>query len=724
MFIQHTIDIHALIVIAVIGAILGKEYFDASLVVSLFIDATLLESFVVLEVKKAVSVTSARAIPKEAFLANGTTIAVDKLKIGDILSVRIGEMILCDGTIVKGDGVIDESALTGESFPVQKKVGMTAYGGTVVQNGYLEVQITKSPSESLVNRLHQAIEEVSADRGHYATLVDRFSLYWTPFVIVATLCLVVIGGGVSGDWWSYVNRGLVLLILACPCAIVISAPIPSICAISNAAQRGVLIRGSTVIEKLAWIDTIAVDKTGTLTKGFFTVNEKIPLFDFTNSEEEKQEINEIMLYASSLEQKSTHPLANAIISDYCGCLGEMDEMMSRFPETKKIKVLEGVGIEGWVKNPLDSSDWKHICIGNERLLKNNGGKIYGNKQQLAILDEAQMKSSGKVLLIVVIDDELKLLLSLSDEIRSQSKLFISFLEKMNLSTVMLTGDHESVAMKICEELNISQKNCYSRLLPEDKLEYITYHQDMPSFASTILGKSNKQHLIEEGNGNDHEEEEEIEIPLSSKNNQSGGSNHHSKKEKDVENQLYLPVTMINEKIDNHASSDETDYNVSTSMIPHKFQASSDNTGGGAKKRKKKNILMVGDGINDSTALAAASVGVAMGSGGSAMAVSAADVVLMTDNLLLIPFSLSIARYACRTIIENGVFAIVVKIIALVLAIMGKLKLWEAVLIDVGSLILVVINGTKVLRFRSPNAIEVPSPVSNSSTASSPIITKK
>jgi Cd2+/Zn2+-exporting ATPase len=370
LFIQHTIDIHLLIVIAVIGAILGKEYFDASLVVSLFIDATLLESFVVLEVKKAVSVTSARAIPKEAFLANGTTIGVDKLKIGDILSIRIGEMILCDGTIVKGEGVIDESALTGESFPVQKKVGMTAYGGTVVQNGYLEVQITKSPSESLVNRLHQAIDEVSADRGHYATLVDRFSLYWTPFVIMATLCLVVIGGGVSGDWWFYVNRGLVLLILACPCAIVISAPIPSICAISNAAQHGVLIRGSTIIEKLAWIDTIAVDKTGTLTKGFFTVNEKIPLFDIDNAsskEEIKVEMEEIMLYAASLEQKSTHPLANAIISNFCGCLGEIDEMVSRFPETKKIKVLEGVGIEGWVKNPLDTSDWKHVCMCKELL---------------------------------------------------------------------------------------------------------------------------------------------------------------------------------------------------------------------------------------------------------------------------------------------------------------------------------------------------------------------
>ena len=725
LFIQREIDIHCLMIIAIIGACVGKEYFDAGLVIVLFVNAQLLEAYMMMKVKKAINLTSSKTLPKEAYLTDGKTVKVADLKINDVVAIRAGEMIFCDGTIVKGEGVIDESALTGESVPVQKKANDKVFGGTIIQNGYLEIKITANPQDSLINRLNATVEEVQADLGHYATLVNQFSQYWTPFVIVATAVLVVIGGSVTSDWWLYTNRGLVLLVLACPCAIVISAPIPAICAISNAAKHGILIRGSTIVEKLNTIDTIATDKTGTVTKGFFTVNEKLCLReDLTTSESIAEVIEEAMLFAASLEQKSTHPLANAIISDYCGCVAEMDEMMSKFPETKKIKIIDGVGLEGWIQDPTDKSQWKAVVVGNERLFKGFGGKLFLSKKQTKQIQDFQTNSIGKVLLFVVIDDEPTLLLSLSDEIRSESKEFIHLLQSsMHYPVMMLTGDHDNVAKNICSELSILDSNCYSRLLPEDKLNYIIRHQAIPesimnepfyySFLKYFFPahfstktpadqKNNNNHNLHQLHENGshkalpgHDIEEGIALsPLYSKSN---GNN--SKEEEDNE-------------VDEHLSSKPLATGPSSSSPPlPSVSAAAPPAGHGHlavhsdPHEGNQKILYIGDGINDSTALAASTVGVAMGANGSAMAVTAADVVLMTDNLLLIPYSISISQYACRTIFENGAFAVAVKIVAVVLAIMGMLDLWEAVLIDVGSLIVVVLNGMKVLRFTDKRMIK-------------------
>eukprot|EP00604_Paraphysomonas_vestita_P004310 CAMPEP_0174825430 /NCGR_PEP_ID=MMETSP1107-20130205/42737_1 /TAXON_ID=36770 /ORGANISM="Paraphysomonas vestita, Strain GFlagA" /LENGTH=618 /DNA_ID=CAMNT_0016057007 /DNA_START=354 /DNA_END=2210 /DNA_ORIENTATION=+ len=554
-------------------------------------------------------------MPKSAILLNGDSILVDDLKIGDIIAVRAGDMILADGIVSNGSGVIDESALTGEAIPIQKSKNDKVISGTVVQNGYLEIKVEKDPRESTVRKLNEKVAEVQTDRGKFAKLVDRFAGIWTPFILLAAVALTCIAGGITGDWHKWSHRSLVLLVLACPCAIVIAAPIPSVCTIATAARHGVLIKGSSVVENLGVVDKLATDKTGTLTKGYFSVTSSLiipDLFDGGNGgndddddddgNNEDETLNPIEL-AAALESRSAHPLANAIVSYHCGCIAEFE---GKLPEVKKVQVMDGVGMQGWV---AVEDDWKHISVGNERLLKSNGGKIKPSKKVQEMIDKFQTDRKGELILFICIEDEVRALMSLSDELRSDAIDMVSRMHKMDFDVVMLTGDHWDVAKNVCQSVAIPQSRCHARLLPEEKLGWI--HKT-----------------------------------------QTGGQDH-------------------------------VDLN------------------GG--------VIMLGDGINDATALASARVGVAMGAGGSAMAVVAADVVILSNNLLRLPSAVSICRKARRIIITNCLFAVGLKMIAISLAILGMLSLWQAVLIDVGSLLIVVGNGSSLLwssAFRDSDIPEV------------------
>lgn len=240
------IDIHLLMIIAVAGAIGSEEYLDAALVLVLFINAQVIETEVMRQVRLAIRITAGR-MGTTATLASGETIKVDDIQIGQIIAVRAGEIIMCDGTVSSGQGVVDESALTGEAVPIAKKSGDKVVSGGVVQNGYLEITVSTAPQDSTLRKLNQAVKDVQADRGEFAKVVDSFAFYWTPLVILAAIVLTVIGGAVSDRWHVWVHRSLVLLVLACPCSIVIAAPIPSVCAIATAARHGVLIKGVACI---------------------------------------------------------------------------------------------------------------------------------------------------------------------------------------------------------------------------------------------------------------------------------------------------------------------------------------------------------------------------------------------------------------------------------------------------------------------------------------------
>eukprot|EP01034_Spumella_vulgaris_P034650 gene34650-42739_t len=549
-------------IIAIAGAVAAEEYFDASLVVSLFIGAELIESFVMMRVRHAVRASSPGTVAKEAYLSNGQKVLVADLKVDDILAVRAGEMVLGDGVVVKGEGVVDESALTGESEPVSKTKGSVVLSGTVVQNGCMEVRLTANTADSTLSRLNQAVMDVQADQGEYAKMVDQFSLYWTPGVLVAAFLFIVVGGGVSKDWYLYLYRGLVLLVLACPCAIVIAAPIPSVCAIASAAKHGVLIRGSSVIERMGRVNAVALDKTGTLTKGFFKVNERLLLSEVVYDEGEDRPFDPMEL-AAAVEQKSTHPLANAVVAEFCGCIAEADDV--KMPSVRKIVVVDGVGVTGWVE--VDG-DWKFVAIGNEKVLRTHGGKVRVTSGQQKLMDDFMTRSTGCVVLIVAVDDQLEMMMSLSDEIRVEASDFVSSLGDLNMTVSMITGDHELVAKSVSKMVGIREQDCFSRLLPSDKLEWVQTQQ--ATAEETV---------------------KDLEMGVAT-------------------------------------STSETQEPVETIAVPRTFHPTKPNT--------TQRVLMVGDGINDSTALTAASVGVAMGAGGSAMAVASADVVLMTDNLQLLP----------------------------------------------------------------------------------------
>jgi cation transport ATPase len=317
-----------------------------------------------------------------------------------------------------------------------------------------------------------------------------------------------------------------------------------------------------------------------------------------------------MELAAAIEQKSTHPLANAIVAAHCGCVADMVENDIQLPNVRKVIVTDGVGVSGWAESEPDF--WQHVSIGNERLLKSNGGRIHVSPRQDLLVSSFYKASQGKVVLIVAVDDKLQLIMSLSDELRPEAADFVKTMQDKRMCVSMLTGDQEEVASDICEQVGISSSDCYFRLLPRQKLEWIVGRQTPESGAR------------------------------------------------------------------------------------------------GRTTRKGDKVIMVGDGINDSTALSAAVVGVAMGAGGSAMAVASANVILMTDDLMLIPATIELCNSAYYLVIQNFIFSISVKVIAIVLALMGRLQFWEAVLVDIGTLLVVLANGIRPL-FKSnfPSKITQP-----------------
>lgn len=428
LVVRKTVDIHVLMTVAIAGAVAAGDYFDGSLVVALFLCAERIEGLLLSQLRRAVKQSSSGAIPKTATLADGSKVATDGIQQGMVICVRAGEMILADGVVVKGEGVVDEAALSGECVPIHKAVGEEVRSGTIVHNGYVEVRATKAAGESTLQRLRQEVNDVQADRGRYAQLVDRFAMFWTPVVLITTAVYIIALGAQNGDWEEPGRRGLLILVLACPCAIVISAPVPTICAIANAAKHGVLIRGSSVVERLAVVNAVGLDKTGTLTKGFFKVTARLELTS------DPEEAYAAMACAAAIEEKSTHPLADAVVSAHLGCIAEAGD--NGLPAVRKVKGIEGVGVSGWVEQ---DGDWKYCVVGNERILKSHGGKVQVTAAQEREVAAFIQAAANSVVLFVAVEDELMLLLALSDELRPDSKQFVRTLTSMGMEIAMLTG---------------------------------------------------------------------------------------------------------------------------------------------------------------------------------------------------------------------------------------------------------------------------------------------
>lgn len=582
VFSRHTIDINILILVACIGSLVTQDYFDAALVIALFLSSELLEQGLMTRIQRLIEEHLHQTIPKKAFLTTGEAVPIEALQVGQHIAVRAGELIPCDGTIVKGDAVIDESSLTGESIPVQKDAGKDVLSGTVVQNGYLEVEITKPPSQNTIRQLQTMIEEIQSHAGQYAKIVDFFSLYWTPLIILACVSVILIGGGVSGDWLGFTMRGLVILVLACPCAIVISAPIPTSCAMALAAKSGLVLRNAAVLDKLTAVDTLCLDKTGTLTKGFFSITHRSFLAHPFFAPEQ------IMEGVVAMEQKSTHPLANAIVSDYFGCVADLaTTTSSSLPMVKRLRVLEGIGMEARVYFQSHGDEYSVMKIGNERVLISPSSPSI-----VTHISDFRAQAKGDIVLYITVDDTLVGMLALADVLRPEAPQFLlQSREKHGLDVFMLTGDNATVAAAVCNTLNVPVDHCFAQLFPQEKLAKIRALQSPSS-----------------------------------------------------------PVQQA----------DTSD--VEQGMV-HVVR--------GAPLSNNKKVLMIGDGINDAASLAAATVGCAMGASGTAMASVAADMILLQDNLLLIPEVITLSKTTHSIIIQNIVFAVAVKLMGIVLAVLGE-----------------------------------------------------
>jgi Cd2+/Zn2+-exporting ATPase len=595
---RMSLDINVLVGTAVVGSLIGAAFADSALLISLVLVADVIETRVMLHVRRLLAPISTDIMGSTATLKSTETVSIDKLKRGDIFLVRMGEAVVCDGVVVKGSGVINESAFTGESEPVAKEVGDRALKGTVLENGYLEVEIGELGEQggSMLDQLNRSVLEVQGQKGAYQRMTDTFAKYWTPSVIGLVLLIVLIGGASSGNWVEWQRRGLVLLVLSCPCAVVMAAPVVTSCAISKGVEWGVLIRGASAVEATGSVNVIALDKTGTLTSGFFSVNQAVVLgaSRVSGSDVQKEEeLEDLLRAAAGLEARSSHPLAHAVVRRYTGdCVAESDKAL---PEVRTFKALPGIGMEGWVE--VDG-DWAHVLIGNERILEDNGGTAAVDSDHAAELAAfVTTASRGKQqYLLLAVDDEVKLVLGLSDTLLPEAVGFVRSLRDQQLDVIMLTGDATEPALEVCHALKIPATHCHSRLLPDDKLRHV---------------------------GN-----------------------------------------LQNNNRPNEPS---------------------------------KRVMMVGDGVNDAGALALATVGVAMGSGGAAIAISAADVVVMTKDISSLSKTISLCAAARKLIEQNIAFAVGVKLAAIIAALAGEMELWHAVIIDVGALVLVVTNGTRILQ---------------------------
>ena len=559
-----SLDINVLMLIAVMGAMAIGEWFEAATVAFLFALAQLLESRSMDRARGAI-----RALmdltPVEALVRRGTEerrVSVDEVSVGDVIVIRPGEKVPLDGQVVAGESYVNQAPVTGESLPVQKRVGDEVLAGTINGRGAMEVEVARRRPDTTLARVIHLVERAQAQRAPTQTFVERFARYYTPAVMVLAVgCAVVppVLFAQPADLWLY--RALVLLVISCPCALVISTPVAVASALAGAARKGVLIKGGIHLERTSAVRCIAFDKTGTLTKGSPEVVDIVPLNGASPAK--------ILGLAAALETRSEHPIAHAIVR------GAFRRGIAVEPG-EAVQSLPGLGAEGRVGGTL-------VVIGNHRLFHE---RRFCTPSLDARLDELAARGWTGVL---VASDGLAIgIIFVADDVRESARDAVDLLREQGVTRlVLLTGDHSTTARAIAHDLRFDELR--AELLPEDKLAAI----------------------------------EEL-------------------------------------------------------------------------RRRYGVVAMIGDGVNDAPALAAADVGIAMGVAGTDAALETADVALMADELLKIPYAVRLSRATLRTIKTNIALALVLKAAFLAMAVLGLATLWMAVVADMGASLVVIMNGLRLL----------------------------
>jgi Cd2+/Zn2+-exporting ATPase len=488
---------------------------------------------------------------------------VEEVRVGETVIVRPGEKVGLDGRVTAGTSHVNQAPITGESMPVEKGPDDPVFAGTINQNGVLEVEVTHPSEDTTLARIIHMVEEAQAQKAPSMSFVEKFARVYTPAVIaVAVLVAAVppLAFGTPFAEWFY--RALVLLVIACPCALVISTPVAIVAGLSAAARHGILVKGGVYLEQAGALRVMAFDKTGTLTRGVPRVTEVVGL----NGTSQEQ----VLRMAAALERRSEHHLGRAIL----------DEAAARgisFPEVAGFQAIPGQGARADVEGNT-------YHIGNHRLCESLGACDPDLDRRLLGFER-----QGKTAVILVGDGVALGIVAIADEIRPESAAAVEGLKRAGVEKVaMLTGDNRGTAEAIAAGIAVDE--VHAELMPEDKV--------------AILERLARDH--------------------------------------------------------------------------------------GA-------VAMVGDGVNDAPSLAAATVGIAMGTAGTDTALETADVALMTDDLAKLPFLMRLSRKTLGVIRQNIAFAILVKAAFIALTIPGLATLWMAVGADTGATILVVFNGLRLLR---------------------------
>ncbi|WP_312857262.1 heavy metal translocating P-type ATPase [Neobacillus endophyticus] len=555
--IQLEFDMKTLMTIAIIGAAIIGQWEEGAVVVILFAISEVLEGFSMDKARASIRSLIEKKPAEALVVRNGTELMlkIEDIEIGDIILVKPGQMLAMDGIVLEGASSVNQAAITGEAVPVEKAAGDEVFAGTLNEEGFLKIKVMKSSEDSTIAKIIHLVEEAQAEKAQSQQFVDRFAKYYTPVIIaIAVLVAIVPPLFLTGGWQKWIYEGLAVLVVGCPCALVISTPVAIVTAIGNAARQGVLIKGGNFLEEMAAVKAIAFDKTGTLTKGTPIVT------DFINFSDDEHLFTKV----AALERQSQHPLAAAIMKKADNSVDQVEGFIS----------ITGKGIIG----KINGIEYR---IGNTRLFEEIPAEVHTHITSL--------KTQGKTVMIVGTSTEILALIAAADEVRESSKTVIYKLQQLGIKqTVLLTGDHEAAAEAAGYVAGVT--DIAAELLPQDKLTFIKK-------LSSTYGKT----------------------------------------------------------------------------------------------------AMIGDGVNDAPALAAADVGIAMGKAGTDAALETADIALMNDELNKLPFIINLSRKTVRIIKQNISLSLIVKLLALLLVIPGWLTLWIAIFADMGITLLVTLNGLRLLR---------------------------
>ena len=440
-FLKLRLDMHFLMSVAAIGAMLIGEPAEGAAVMFLFFISMLLEDRAEDSVRSEIQGLMELESPVVSLLTENGEVCADPkdVKPGDIIIVRPGSRIGLDGTILSGASTINEAPITGEANPVPKSAGDAVYAGTINHEGYLEITVTAPSSETVLSRIIKLIEESRANRAPTERLISRFSRIYAPIMVILSIIVGVVMLALGNTPAQAFYRALTLIVISCPCAFAISIPVSIVSAITGSARDGVLVKGGTYIEAMSKVDTVALDKTGTLTEGVLTVRNICTHNGYSEAE--------ILSSAISIETRSHHPIARALLQAQSHYHAHQFEI-SDFTE------VPGRGLIGTIASK------KHL-VGNRQLLEENGVNV----------KHLENHSCGIGTMVYVARDCEHLgTIVLSDTLRESTKKAVHDLHAMGIRTVMLTGDSRNVAEDVSREIGLSKY--YAELLPHEKVELI------------------------------------------------------------------------------------------------------------------------------------------------------------------------------------------------------------------------------------------------------------